>query len=379
MNKQFRNSSFLSFFSFLVFLFCQFWTKVFFVSFVLFISFGFFVFFSFFVSTSAFSAQIKEARADSELTFSISAYDLNRIKVVDDRVKNIKMNEGEFEVIDELDSGEVYIRPIRFISSSINPSLIEPRPINSGLSDTGLVNPGLSSSNSTQVIFLTTEKGYTYKLTLISERIPAEQLFIKNIEDKGIESKKWIESKRIEDEGVEGVIDQEKEIQEEEIKDRGKARKMSRKMFFSSDLKSFDQSKQSKRTKQGKRMKDLEELLRIFQKGKKPLGFEYNTMFSYLKLGPFKLNRTRCLEDSSSNLILERYVLKNPFNEKYELDEEELFFDGVQAISFEKKILKAKEKIVIDFVRENTARENIARENISRENFTKDIEGAGLR
>ena len=377
MNKQFRNSSFLSFLSFLVFLFCQFWTKVFFVSFI---SFAFFVFFSFFVSTSAFSAQIKEARADSELTFSISAYDLNRIKVVDDRVKNIKMNEGEFEVIDELDSGEVYIRPIRFISSSINPSLIEPRPINSGSSDTGLVNPGLSSSNSTQVIFLTTEKGYTYKLTLISERIPAEQLFIKNIEDKGIESKKrveskkWIESKRIEDEGVEGVIDQEKEIQEEEIKDRGKARKMSRKMFFSSDLKSFDQSKQSKRTKQGKRMKDLEELLRIFQEGKKPLGFEYNTMFSYLKLGPFKLNRTRCLEDSSSNLILERYVLKNPFNEKYELDEEELFFDGVQAISFEKKILKAKEKVIIDFVREN-----IAWENISRENFTKDIEGESLR
>ena len=374
MNKQYRNSFFLSFLSFSVFLFCQFWTKVFFVSFVLFISFVFFVFFSFFASTSAFSAQIKEARADSELTFSISAYDLNRIKVVDDRVKNIKMNEGAFEVIDELDSGEVYIRPIRFISSSINSSLIKPSSINSGSSDTGLVNPGLSSSNSTQVIFLTTEKGYTYKLTLISERIPAEQLFIKNIDYKRIESKKWIESKRIEDERVEGVIDQEKEIQEEEIKDRSKARKTSRKMFFSSDLKSFDKSKQSKRTKQGKRMKDLEELLGIFQKGKKPLGFEYNTMFAYLKLGPFKLNRTRCIEDSSSNLILERYVLKNPFNEEYELNEEELFFDGVLAISFEKKILKAKEKIVIDI-----ARENIVRENISRGNFTKDIEGESLR
>ena len=328
MNKQYRNSFFLSFLSFSVFLFCQFWTKVFFVSFVLFISFGFFVFFSFFVSTSAFSAQIKEARADSELTFSISAYDLNRIKVVDDRVKNIKMNEGEFEVIDELDSGEVYIRPIRFISSSINP-----RPINSGS-----INAKSSSSNSTQVIFVTTEKGYTYKLTLNSERIPAEQIFIKNIEYKGVESKKGIESKRIEGEEVGSVIDQSR--QNNRHRSRG----------------------------------DLEELLEIFQKGKKPLGFEYNTMFAYLKLGPFKLNRTRCIEDSSSNLILERYVLKNPFNEKYELDEEELFFDGVQAISFEKKVLKAKEKIVIDI-----ARENIVRENISRGNFTKDIEGESLR
>lgn len=99
----------------------------------------------------SFAAQIKEVVDGSELVFNISNKDLNRIKIINDKILNIKHAEDELIIssIDEL--GESYIRSAR--------------------SDTELI-----------AIYIITEKGHTYKLLLKPKSIPSTQIILKNSE-----------------------------------------------------------------------------------------------------------------------------------------------------------------------------------------------------
>ena len=85
-------------------------------------------------------------------TVEISASEFNRIKLADrnDGIVKIRANRNELEVNPEQEGGEMYVKL---------PVSTRKKPIN---------------------IFISSKKGYTYKLILIPKRIPAEQIFINN-------------------------------------------------------------------------------------------------------------------------------------------------------------------------------------------------------
>ena len=99
----------------------------------------------------ASATQILDASGDAELSGVIARDELSRIKVISDRIASVKSNEGMVEILDDAKLGEVYIRPSRSTNDPVN-------------------------------LFITTEQGYTYKLLLLPQSIPSEQVFIKNDE-----------------------------------------------------------------------------------------------------------------------------------------------------------------------------------------------------
>lgn len=102
------------------------------------------------ISGQSMAAQTKMVEDGSEFSAEISKSDINRIKVVGDRIKDIKSNSGELEVSVEEKKGEIYIRPT---------TIAENRPLN---------------------LFIITEQGFTYKALLYPKAIPAEQILLRN-------------------------------------------------------------------------------------------------------------------------------------------------------------------------------------------------------
>ncbi len=98
----------------------------------------------------ALAVQTKIVEDGAEFGADISKTDINRIKVVGDRIRDIKSNDGELVVSVEEKNGEIYIRPT---------SAAENRPLN---------------------LFIMTEQGFTYKALLYPKAIPAEQILLKN-------------------------------------------------------------------------------------------------------------------------------------------------------------------------------------------------------
>lgn len=113
-----------------------------------------FVVFVCFMVFGATSKQLLDLASDDSGEAFISLDDLTRFKTIDDRIKLVYANAGEIEVRDDVVLGEVYIRLIR-------------------------------SSMSPITIFVATEKGRTYKMLLVPQKIPAEQVFIRHKEVYG--------------------------------------------------------------------------------------------------------------------------------------------------------------------------------------------------
>jgi len=113
---------------------------------LLFINFLFFLF----LSNSSFAAQIKDLEDGDEFSAEISRTDLNRIKVVGDRIRDVKINNMELDVSLDEKVGEVYIRAAHSA---------ENKPIN---------------------IFIITQQNFTYKGILYPKSIPAEQIIVRN-------------------------------------------------------------------------------------------------------------------------------------------------------------------------------------------------------
>lgn len=93
--------------------------------------------------------QIKTMSGDDQASIVISKTDLNRIKLINDKIKSLKYNQGELIITQDNNLGEVYIRASNFHKKNIN-------------------------------LFITSQKGYVYKLLLTLKNIPSEQIFIKN-------------------------------------------------------------------------------------------------------------------------------------------------------------------------------------------------------
>ena len=113
---------------------------------LLFINFLFFLF----LSNASFAAQIKDLEDGDEFSAEISRTDLNRIKVVGDRIRDVKINNMELDVSLDEKVGEVYIRAAHSA---------ENKPIN---------------------IFIITQQNFTYKGILYPKSIPAEQIIVRN-------------------------------------------------------------------------------------------------------------------------------------------------------------------------------------------------------
>lgn len=87
---------------------------------------------------------------DGEIQAFIARDELSRIKVLNDRIKSVRNNDGEVEVVEDVNLGEIYIRP---------------------------------NGNNPLNMFVTTERNNTYKLLLLPKKAPSEQIFIKSLEE----------------------------------------------------------------------------------------------------------------------------------------------------------------------------------------------------
>jgi hypothetical protein len=97
------------------------------------------------IAIKAQAAQVLEVLPDGEVEAFISASELSRVKVNNDRIRAIRSNDGELEIVEDNALGEVYILP------NVQ------KPIN---------------------IFIATEKNNTYKLLLVPQKTPSEQIFL---------------------------------------------------------------------------------------------------------------------------------------------------------------------------------------------------------
>ena len=97
--------------------------------------------------SEVYAKQIVKVKEDGEIKVWVSSVELNRIKAIDDRVKYIRGNEGDIEWVADKEIGDLYIKP---------------------------KVPEVTN------IFITTEKGYTYKILLQVHDMQAEQIFLKN-------------------------------------------------------------------------------------------------------------------------------------------------------------------------------------------------------
>lgn len=104
------------------------------------------------LSKSAYALQLKEALDGSEIHANISAADLNRIRLKNDRIISAKVNLGDVNIDYEKTTGDIYLR------------LAKPR------------------YKTTVNLFLISERGFTYKLLLTSKFIPSAQIILHNTE-----------------------------------------------------------------------------------------------------------------------------------------------------------------------------------------------------
>lgn len=99
----------------------------------------------FFISSNIF-AKDYSIENNGEIEILISKDNINRIKVFNDRIKDIRANSNEIVIETDKVSGEIYIKPV-YGRDKID-------------------------------MFLTTENGFTYKLLLKSKDIESQQIFL---------------------------------------------------------------------------------------------------------------------------------------------------------------------------------------------------------
>jgi len=100
---------------------------------------------------TSFASQIKLAADGAEIVGKLSLTEVNRISLVDDKIKSKNTSNSGYEFTNDSKTGDVYVRHIA-----------------------GAGNEPLN-------VFLTSIKGYTYKLLLTPMDVPSEQIFIKNM------------------------------------------------------------------------------------------------------------------------------------------------------------------------------------------------------
>lgn len=109
------------------------------------------------IFSSAEAHSLKKVVDGDKITLTISRRDINRIKLVNDKIKTSHHKDGEVKVIRDKDLGDLYLQVKDTRRESLN-------------------------------IFIVTEKGFTYRLFLQVRNIPAAQAVLYNpqiLEAKG--------------------------------------------------------------------------------------------------------------------------------------------------------------------------------------------------
>ena len=109
-------------------------------------------------ATPAQAMQILEAADHGELAAEVSATGVNRVALSHDRIRRVIRAPGGFEVEHDPETGDLYLRPMAAGHGS-EPEAAEPAPV---------------------ILFLGTEKGFTYRLTLTPSDRDSAQILIRN-------------------------------------------------------------------------------------------------------------------------------------------------------------------------------------------------------
>ena len=106
----------------------------------------------------ASAMQILEAADHGELAAEISAAGVNRIALSHDRIRRVIRAPGGFVTEHDPETGELYLRPVA-AGQGAEPDLSESAPV---------------------ILFIGTEKGFTYRLTLTPSDRDSAQILIRN-------------------------------------------------------------------------------------------------------------------------------------------------------------------------------------------------------
>lgn len=93
--------------------------------------------------------QVREVVSNDEMLFNISANDITRISVENDKISTLQVKSGLLKIVKNTKLGEAYITPRKKINKSIN-------------------------------LFISTKKGFVYKLLLVPKNIPSAQIILRN-------------------------------------------------------------------------------------------------------------------------------------------------------------------------------------------------------
>ncbi len=108
---------------------------------------------------SAAAIQTLDAADHAELEAAVSATGVTRVALADDRIRRVIRSPGGFDLEHDAASGDLYLRPLE-----------APGPVLGGTSGAPLPI----------TLFLGTERGFTYRLTLTPDARPSAQVLIRN-------------------------------------------------------------------------------------------------------------------------------------------------------------------------------------------------------
>ena len=107
----------------------------------------------------AAAIQTLHATDHAELEAAISATGVSRVALADDRIRRVIRSPGGFDVEHDAASGDLYLHP---------------------LDVSGPVPDGIPGGALPITLFLGTERGFTYRLTLVPDTRPSAQVLIRN-------------------------------------------------------------------------------------------------------------------------------------------------------------------------------------------------------
>ncbi len=108
---------------------------------------------------SAAAIQTLDASDHAELEAAVSGTGVTRVALADDRIRRVIRSPGGFDIEHDAASGDLYLRPAE-----------APEPVLGGMSGAPLPI----------TLFLGTERGFTYRLTLTPDARPSAQVLIRN-------------------------------------------------------------------------------------------------------------------------------------------------------------------------------------------------------
>ncbi len=107
----------------------------------------------------AAAIQTLDASDHAELEAAVSAAGITRVALADDRIRRVIRSPGGYDIEHDAASGDLYLRPVE-----------APDPAPDGTSGGALPI----------TLFLGTERGFTYRLTLVPDARPSAQVLIRN-------------------------------------------------------------------------------------------------------------------------------------------------------------------------------------------------------